>query len=199
MASCFARSAGRGVTKYVSVVKVLDAAYRGDIEPLNLLLYAFLNGEDQNVDEIVNNALFAIAEIMTKTHEPSVTLAPKIGGIVRNHRKTVWKRETRAQRPLSASDVDPIANLPDFTHDPPAALVRMERLRELTAIHDKIGEDNPRRFEIIVADVMGADAGEHLKDVLGEDLEPATIRQSRKRAHEHAKRLQAAARKGDQS
>jgi hypothetical protein len=199
MAGRFAPAAGRCVIKYSSVVAVLDAAYRGDPEPLNLLLYAFLRGDDQNVSEVVNNALYAILEIMRKTHEPSVTLARKIGGIVRNHRVTVWKRETRAQRPLSRAEEEVEPQIPDFTDDPTTAIARMERLRELTAIHDKIGESNPRQFEIILADIMGADAAEHVKDVLGEDLEPATIRQSRKRAHDHAKRIQADARKDDQS
>jgi hypothetical protein len=199
MAARFAPTPGRRVIKYATVVKVLDAAYRGELEPLNMLLYGFLHGDDPHVGEIINNALFAISEIMRKTHEPSITLAPKIGGIVRNHRNTVWKRETKAHGVLSGTDDHRISDVPDFTHDPAAALVRMERIRELTAIHDKIGEDNPRRFEIIVGDLMGAEAGEHLKDVLGEDLEPATIRQSRKRAHDHAKNLRAKPRKDDQS
>jgi hypothetical protein len=178
-------------------VAALDAARNRDLDDLQVLIYAFFSRSEPHIHDIVNQTLFTVYEKLS-TGEPSILLAPKLRGIARNKRLQILTHEAANRDIPSGSDEPGILEVGDFANDPAAILVRRQRILELLAVHNQIGVKNPRQFEIIAAEIYGADAREHLKDTFGESPDAATIRQSRKRAHDHAKKIMPNLGKGDQ-
>jgi hypothetical protein len=179
-------------------VAALDAARNRNLDDLQLLIYAFFSRSEPHIHDIVNQTLYTIYEKLS-TGELSILLAPQIHGIARKKRLQILAREAENRDIPSSSDEQGVLDVSDFASDPAAILVRRDRIVELLAVHNQIGAKNPRHFEIIAAEIYGADAGEHLEDTLGETPEAATIRQSRKRAHDHAERIMPNLGKGDES
>ncbi len=176
-------------------VEALDEARRkgGDWRPLEAVCYLSLHPADPRKKEIVHETLVAILGKFD-AGEPSVLIAPQIGGIVANQRLQARQREQRMyKRLLPVGDDEYRLDTTAPADDEPANVaVTLEEFQERVEIVRsalaKVKAENVRQYELLWADLNDVSAAAHLQQVFGKPLKPGAVRALRHRAHASAAR-----------
>ena len=171
-------------------VDALDEARRdgGDWEPLKQACYQSIHPADLRKKEIVHETLIAIYKKFV-AGEPSVLIAPQIGGIVRNQRLRADQRRQRMYKrlvPVGDEEQRLDGMAPDQFEPEHATVTReefLERVEMVRAALEKIKAEKPRQYELIWADMNDVSAAAHLQQVFGKPLTPGAVRTLRHNAH----------------
>ncbi len=136
----------------------------------------------------MNETLIAIHKKFV-AGEPSVIIAPQIGGIVHNQKLRAQQRELRVYEHLVpvGDDEHRLDGLAPSEDDPALATVTVEELQErvelVRSALESLKAENPRQYELIWADMNDVSATAHLHSIFGKPLKAEAVRALRHRAH----------------
>lgn len=166
------------------VVAVLDEAKRtGAYDPLQRLFFAFMKGGNPDNAEIVQDALIEVAR---KLHqgEPTILIAPQLGGILKNCGRRVLGRRTDADKRLALTDREQFLDVVvDDAADPALVFERRAELHAKIELLAKMKKQNPRRFAVLQANYHRVPVTEYFKRALGETITDQNARKLRERVH----------------
>ena len=169
------------------VLEALEEAKSGRFERLQFFISVCVRSTNPDKDEIVIESLFTIANKLKKG-EPVILLADQLGGIVKNHRRRVYKRETKAKDALSIGGEEQLERLASEFDDPAAMLERAEQVNAVIAMYAKMKEEKPREFALLMADFHETPPVEFFEKLRGETLTPANAWKLRERAKKTAEK-----------
>jgi len=168
------------VIKRENVVAALDEARVGRYDDLHLLLSVFVRDSDHYKTQIVTESLLAITKKL-ETGEPSVLLAPQLGGIVKYQRLRILQKERKHTDAIMPGGDEQFARFGyRDSLDPAEIFETAQRVKEEVAFLKTMKETNPRQFKILVAHYHGISAAAYFK-ALGENLSPDAVRALRAR------------------
>jgi hypothetical protein len=170
-------------------VEALDQARKcgGDWEPLRLLLYASVRRQDPLKAEIIQASLIAILAKLN-CGIPSIVIAPQVAGIVHYQRLRLLRAEKRQVRELQfvGNEAHLLDRSSNPEEDPLEVVIRREEMEVAVEVvrHalEVVRTENPRQYEVIMAELEDASATARLAQAFGERLEPGAVRALRHRA-----------------
>ena len=169
------------MTSRADVVAALDKARLGDGEDLAVILYAFSKGYGRDKDVIVQDAMVAISHKL-RAGATSVSLAPMLGGFLKNCRKRFIEDELLHKGRLAIT-IDQLQNdFADEMSDPAIRTARIETVDARIRMLADLKEKNPRQFATLEAELHEIPAVEYLEKKFGEVVSPENSRKLRERA-----------------
>ncbi len=169
------------------VLEALEQAKTGNLDELQLLISVCVRSTDPDKDEIVTESLFTIAD-KVRRGVPVVLLADQLGGIVKNHRLRVYKRESKAKGALLIGSDEQLEQLSRELDDPAVILERATEVKAAIVTLNKMKEEKPREFALLMADFHKISPVEFFEKFRGETLTPTNAWKLRERAKKTAKK-----------